>query len=465
VRASRFTNRQRRILLLMALIVAVVLALLAGFIITSLQNFERATTLITPSAAGTPGALPTATPLPASSPTPVSTPMPNEGIWSQVRAARLFDQVAHQVETNRALSPRAEIPLSFLGEQEMTEMLRQLYAERTLESELEPYAALDLVPKGPVSFEVRTPAGIYVREQEQLYVSTDQPEGDGNAQTLLAHAYVHALQDQHFDLEAMDDRTSTIDEELAAEALIAGDATLSTALYRHRDLASADWDALTALIMEAEHPRYSGQLEASEAWQQLKRFPNREGRAFVGELFEAGGWDAVNGTYTDPPQSTEQILHPVRYLEQRDAPTRVTVPDIGGALGEEWHEALEETLGELVVELYLNQALSEQKARRAAAGWDGDTLVVWERETGRQVVVWRLIWDSSADAREFENGLATLVEQRYFPVRPIRPPRGIVGHWWETNAGTFHVCRTGRYVLFLRAPDVNTAVNVASLVP
>jgi hypothetical protein len=449
----------------MALIVAVVLALLAGFIITSLQTFERATTRVTPSAASTPGALPTATPLPASSPTRGTTPMPDEGIWSQVRAARLFDQMAHQVETKRALSPRAEIPLSFLNQQEMTEMLRQLYAERNLELKLKPYAALDLVPEGPVSFEVRTPTGIYVREQEQLYVATDQPEGDGNAQTLLAHAYAHALQDQHFDLEAMDDRTSTIDEELAAEALIAGDATLSTALYRHGGLASADWEALTDLIMEAEHPRHSGQLEASAAWRHLKRFPNAEGRVFVQELFQAGGWDAVNRAYTDPPRSTEQILHPVRYLEQRDEPTQVSVPGIGSALGEEWRQALEETLGELVVGLYLNQALSEHEAWQAAAGWDGDRFVVWERETGRQVMVWRLIWDSSADAREFENSLVTVIEQRYFPVRPIRPPRGIVGRWWETDVGTFHVCRTGRYVLFLRAPDVNTAVNVASLVP
>jgi hypothetical protein len=391
--------------------------------------------------------------------------MPNEGIWSQVRAARLFDQVAHQVEASRALSPRAEIPLSFLDEQEMTATLRQLYAERNLDSELEPYAALDLAPEGPISFEVHVPAGIYVPEQEQLCMDTDRPEGDGNAQTLLAHAYVHALQDQHFDLEAMDDRTNTIDEDLAAEALIAGDAMLSTALYRHGDLASADWDALTDLIMEAEHPRYSGQLETSHAWQHLKRFPNAEGRVFVQRLLEAGGWDAVNRAYTDPPRSTEQILHPVRYLEQQDEPTQVAVPHIGWALGEEWQEAVEETLGELVVGLYLKEELPEQKAWQAAAGWDGDTFLVWERETGRQVVVWRTLWDSSADAREFEDGLVTFVEQRYYPVRPIHPPRGIVGHWWETDAGTFHLCRTGRYVLFLRAPDVNTAVNVASLVP
>jgi hypothetical protein len=465
VRASGFTSRQRRVVLLLVLIVAVVFALLAGFIITSLQNFQRATSFVTPSAVGTRGASSTGTPPPTPSPTRVATPVPEKGIWSQVRAARLFDQIAHQVETDRALSPRAEVPLSFLDEQEMTSMLRELYAGRNLESELLPYAALGLVPNGSVSFEVRAPAGIYVPEQEQLYVSTDQPEADGNAQTLLAHAYVHALQDQHFDLEAMEDRATSLDEKTAARALIAGDAMLSTALYRHGDLPSTDWDWLTNLTMEAEHPRYSDQLGASEAWRHLERFPNWEGRVFVQDLFETGGWDALNQAYIDPPRSTEQILHPSRYLEERDEPTRVIVPDVGRVLGEEWHKVVEETVGELVVGLYLDGELPEERSWRAGEGWDGDTFVVWEREGGPRVLVWRTIWDSSADAVELENSLVTFVQQRHFPVRPIRPPREAVGHWWETNAGTFHVCRAGRYVLFLQAPDVNTAVNVATLVP
>jgi hypothetical protein len=449
----------------MVLIVAVVFALFAGFIVTSLQNFERAAAVVTPSPAGTPGASPTSTPPPTLTPSRVATPVPQEGIWSQVRAARLFDQIARQVETDRALSPRAEVPLSFLEEQEMASMLRQVYAERDLESRLLPYTALGLVPEQPMSIDVRVSAGIYVPEQEQLYVAADQSEGDGNAQTLLAHAYVHALQDQEFDLEAMDDRAGTVDEELAAEALIAGDAMLSTALYRHGDLSSADWTWLTDLILEVEHPEYSGELAGSETWRRLERFPNQEGRRFAQELFEAEGWDGVNRAYTEPPRSTEQILHPSRYLGQRDEPTRVVVPDIGGLLGEEWRKVLEETLGEFVVGLYLNDVLPEERSWRAAEGWDGDTFVVWERENGRRVLVWRTVWDSSADAVEFENSLGTLIAQRHFPVQPFSPPRGLNGRWWKTTAGTFHVCRTARYVLLLQTPDVNTAVNVANGLP
>lgn len=465
VTASDFTDRQRRIVLLLVFVVAGVLALIAGFIVTSLENFDCAAAVVTASPANTSGAPAADTPLATATPTRAATSVPQEGIWTQVRAARLFEQIAHQVAMDRDLSPRAEVPLSFLNEVKMASMLRQRYAERDFESELLPYAALDLVPRSSISIEVRVPAAIYVSEQEQLYVATDQPESDGDAQTLLAHAYVHALQDQHFGLEAIGDRARTVDEELAAQALIAGDATLTTALYRYRDLSSADWTWLTDLIVEAEHPRYSDELASIEAWRRLERFANQEGRLFVHELLEAGGWDAVNQAYVDPPRSTEQILHPDRYFEPRDEPTEVVVPDIGGVLGQGWRKVLEDTLGELVVGLYLNEDLPEETIWQAAEGWDGDTFAVWEREDGRRVVVWRTAWDSSGDAAEFENSLVRLIAQRHFPVRPFSPPRGLTGHWWGTPTGIFHVVRTARHVGFLQAPDEDTAVNVASVLP
>lgn len=448
---------------MLALIVAGIFALLAGFIVTSLQGFERAVDIVTPSAGNSTEAPPTDTPEPTA--TPAATPVPREGIWSQVRAARLFDQIAHQVEVQRALSPKTEVPLSFLDEQDLTSVLQRLYEKRKLDSEVLPYTALGLVPGGAATIEARATAGIYVPEHEQLYVAIDQPEGDGNAQTALAHAYVHALQDQHFDLMGMSERGQTVDERLAIEALIGGDAMLSTALYRHGDLSSVDWTELIDLVMATEEPHYSDLLANSAAWRRLMRFPHQEGRVFVEALFGAGGWETVNQAYSDPPRTTEQILHPSRYLEQRDAPTRVVVPDLGDVLGEEWRMVVEETMGELVVGLCLNSELPEEVSWRAAEGWGGDTLVIWERESGRRLLIWRTVWDSSVDAREFASGLNALIRERHFPARPMDPPRGLPGDWWETAAGTFQVDRTGRYVVFVQGPDTNTVVNVARMMP
>ncbi len=450
----------------MALIVVVVLALLAGFLITSLQSLD-------PVPIATPVTLSEA-PSPSSTPSPplaTSTPAPEGGIWPQVRAARLFDQIARQVETRRALSPREEVPLSFLDDHEMKETLQKLYTEDGPPPAVLPLTALGVLPDAPMRVQAQTPAGIYVSEQQQLYVSTDRPENDPDAQTLLAHAYVHALQDQHFDLEATRARARTTDERLAVQALIEGDATLATALYSSDDPSSADWERLTDLIVQAEHPHYGDTLANFDAWTRLQRFPNQEGRTFAGAVFEHGGWDALNSAYTDLPRSTEQILHPSRYLGlesptgQPDRPSTVVVPNLDPALGEEWRLQLEDTLGEFAIGLFLSQVMPEETARHIADGWDGDTFVIWERENGRRLLVWRSIWGTSADAADYEQGLALAIPQRHLPVRPIDPPQGLPGRWWETDAGALYLGRAARYVLLVRAPDTNTVINVLQALP
>ncbi len=460
MRAVGFTGRQRHALLLLALFVAAVLAVLAGFIITSLQNFERASAIGTPLAAHvTKETAPSPTPLPTATATPAATPMPEEGIWSQVRGARLFDQVARQMEMVRGLTPLRGVALNFVDEAEMDSLLRKLHAERDLESEHLPYIVLGILPERSLDFDIRAPAAVYVPEEEQVYVDTSRPMGDASAQTVLAWAYVRALQDQHFGLEMIDARTRTIDERLAAQALIAGDAAVSTGLYCHRDLASADWERLTELAIEAEHIGLNDGPGDHEAWRRLQRFPSVEGRAFVQELFEAGGWDAVNRAYTDLPRSTAQILHPARYMEQQGRPNLTVVPDMSEVLGQGWELVLEDTLGELVVGLYLTQVLPEGRSRDAAEGWDGDTFVVWAREDGERVLIWRTRWESSVDARVFEDALGAAVTEKYSLAEPMSPGEGAAGRWWESEAGGFHISRTGLSVLFVRAPDATTAAN------
>jgi hypothetical protein len=441
-----FTRRQRLTVLLLVVLVVVVLAMTVGFIVTSIQSWKRA-------APAAPQPFPSSLPTPVSSPSPSPTPLPTpeEGIWSQVQAARLFDQIAHQVETLRGLSPRAEVPLSFVDERQIL-----------------PYVALGLLPDASISIDPHQAAGVYVPDQEQLYVVIGRQEVGADDQALLGHAYAHALQDQHFDLGAMDARATSTDATLAVQALVEGDATLLAALYRYEDLTVADWRHLEGLILEAEQPGYGEDLDRSEAWARLQRFPYREGRRFAEALFQAGGWEAINRAYADPPRSAEQVLHPERYLGEpgeRDEPTRVVVPELGAVLGEDWGMLLQGTLGEFVVGLYLDLLLPEEVSWEAADGWDGDTFAVWEREDGSRVLVWRTIWDSTAEAVEFEQALFALIPQRYLPAWPVDPPRGLTGRWWEMDAGAVCVSRVARYVIIAHAPDVNALANVMGVLP
>ena len=456
--ASGFTPRQRLTVLLMVAAVIAVFGMLAGIVVTSIQRLESPLPAATQPFVSAP-------PTPFLTPTPDSPDVPEEGIWSQVQAARLFDQIARQVETLRGLSPRAEVPLSFLNEQELTALLRQIYTGRDPEARLLPYTALGLLPDVSVSVLPYPAAGIYVAEQEQLYAASGPQEIDADGQALLAHAYVHALQDQHFDLGVMDARATTTDAALAVRALVEGDATLLTAFYRYEDLVAADWEHLAELVLQAEQPGYGEELDRSETWTRLKRFPYWEGRRFAHALFQDGGWQALNSAYTDPPRSTEHVLHPDRYLEGRRSPPLVVVPDLGPVLGEDWTMLLQDTLGEFVAGLYLDTLLPEETAWRAADGWDGDTLVVWEHDDGSRVLAWRTIWDTTADAAEFERASASLITHRYVPAWPVDPPRGLAGQWWETDREALCVFRVARYVTSVQAPDVNALANIVQVLP
>lgn len=456
--ASDFTPGQRRIVISLIIAVVVVFAVLAGFVVTSLRSWDSPPPVATQPFVSRP-------PTPTLTPSPVPSPTFEAGIRSQVQAARLFDQIAHQVETLRGLSPRAEVPLSFLDEAGMTALLRQLYAGHGPQARLFPYTALGMLPHASISIHPHRAAGIYLPEQGQLYVAAGRQQSSPDDQALLAHAYAHALQDQHFDLGAMDARATTTDAALAVQALVEGDAILLTALYRYEDLGAADWPRLTELISQVEQPGYGEELDRSPTWARLQRFPYREGRRFADTILQAGGWEALNRAYTDPPRSAEQVLHPQRYLDERDEPTRVVVPDLAAALGEDWTMLLQDTLGEFVVSLYLDALLPDATARQAADGWDGDTFVVWQHEDGSRVLVWRTIWDSTAEAAEFERALVALIPQRYLPAWPVDPPRGLGGRWWETDVGAVSVSRVARYVITAHAPDVNALANLMEVLP
>jgi hypothetical protein len=159
------------------------------------------------------------------------------------------------------------------------------------------------------------------------------------------------------------------------------------------------------------------------------------------------------------------VLHPERYLGSREAPSEIVVPDLADDLGAGWETLHRDTLGEFVIALYLAQQLRQETAWQAADGWDGDNIVAWEHEGGDQVLVWRTLWASTAEAAEFERAMTAMVPHRYLPAWPLEPPLGSVGGWWETDTEAVYICRVARYVTFARAPDVNLLADVVEVLP
>jgi hypothetical protein len=120
--------------------------------------------------------------------------------------------------------------------------------------------------------------------------------------------------------------------------------------------------------------------------------PYLAGRDFIRALHGQGGWPAVRKAWDDPPRSTEQVLHPEKYMA-REEPRRVSgrSAPAGGRLIQEG------VLGEA-----LTRTLLGEGSDAAAAGWGGDLYQVWD-VGGRTLVVWRTEWDNAADGREFQD--------------------------------------------------------------
>jgi hypothetical protein len=166
-------------------------------------------------------------------------------------------------------------------------------------------------------------AGYYDPKTGEFHLA-DWIDLDGQ-KPIMAHELTHALQDQHFNLRRFEHwPKGDSDAELAAHALIEGDATLAMALY----VANNPLRALAFLKSLGTAGMPSAELEkAPRALRETLLFPYEEGINWTRSLYKQGGWDRVSKAFTDLPQSTEQILHPEKYFAH-EAPVKVTLPDI-----------------------------------------------------------------------------------------------------------------------------------------
>ena len=255
-------------------------------------------------------------------------------------------------------------------------------------------------------------AGFYDSETNEMVVVTTGEDGapiSASDEVTFAHETIHALQDQHFDLLALQDESvvENDDKYLAVNALIEGDATIGQVQYMAENPGlllqlQAELEDLDSTILDSAPPFITETL----------LFPYDEGATFVNALYEEGGWDLVNEAYENVPQSTEQILHPEKYLEG-EAPIEVTVNDPLPVLGPEWEILDVNSFGEYVTRLFLDTGeIRPSTAVEAAEGWGGDEYVVAGNED-ETALVWSTEWDTGEDAEEFFKILSTHEAKRY----------------------------------------------------
>lgn len=312
-------------------------------------------------------------------------------------------------------------------------------------------------------------AGYYRPKTKNLYLADWLTLDEQNS--VMVHELTHALQDQHFRLE----RFSRLpkgqsDYELAIASLIEGDATavmLNHLLKPQRlDIASIPIPLSTVFdqLQKSDDARIKVLNRAPPVIRESLLFPYAYGTTFVQYILIHSSWKRVSEAYADPPDSTEQVLHPAKFLN-RDYPVRIQLPRLEKVLGKASVRRLFDTNGEFGHYLILSQYIDKGKARRAAEGWGGDQFALYENKaTGNTLVVQYSTWDSEADADEFARAYAERTVARYPDAREVRPARETTIRMWETAEGNVYLERQGRDVLILEGLDEAAMKKLPQLV-
>lgn len=290
------------------------------------------------------------------------------------------------------------------------------------------------------------------------------------SRSTLAHELTHALQDQQFNLSS--GTPSTRDGYNARNGLIEGEANYVQ--HRYEANCGGQWRCLD--ISSAGGGGGGSDLHLGVY--ALEYFPYADGPAFVDSVFDRKGWQGVNALHEDVPESTEQVIHPRKY--GTDAPRNLTIRNTSSAGWERvrpdgrpdyatlGQSALSAMFGYTIYDSYNQssvvppQAFLNREGRSVnrtdpfeyglayTNGWDGDRMAVYEKNNGTGYV-WKLAWDSPAEAREFVRGYRELLT--HWGGERVLGRQGV----WEVEraspfADAFRISRQGSTVTIVNAP-------------
>ena len=272
-------------------------------------------------------------------------------------------------------------------------------------------------------------AGYFDPDSNALYVPTDIDPSQ--ARLVISHELVHALQHQYLNLDSLVELKRQNDRRSAAQAILEGQATLAQilVLMPEQKIESLPnfWDLRSALGGQQDQMKVFG---SAPLWlRESLIFPYLGGAEFVRWFDHEYPGKQPYGVLM--PISTEQILHPARYVAG-DRPDAMAFESPGPDT-----VRYEDGLGEFEIRLLLEQHLGGDSAAASfAAGWDGDRYqVLGGRSAARagragrvgragvaggagggaaraDALVWYTLWDDKRAAAHFKQGLQSAWAKR-----------------------------------------------------
>jgi hypothetical protein len=199
--------------------------------------------------------------------------------------------------------------------------------------------------------------GFYDPETKRLVVRGTTPTPF--VQQTIVHELVHAIDDQHFDLDRPE-LESDSEAELAFAALVEGNAS------RIDELWYDDQSRAVRRQIDADgEDLFGGSDSGPEVLSIVSGYPYFAGPGLIERLLEEGGQARLDAAFRRPPTTSEQVLDPD--LAAR-APVAVPPHPAGSRVLES------DVLGELGLAILLQESPLEPEA---ALGWAGDRYVTY----------------------------------------------------------------------------------------
>jgi hypothetical protein len=268
-----------------------------------------------------------------------------------------------------------------------------------------------------------------------------------------------AVQQELFDIAALRQRTRGVGSDAfrAANALILGDVAQVSSGYIATALTSDEARTVREPIADSQL------LKAPRIVRETVLFPLREGADFIAQLFEEGGWDAVNDAYSDPPVSTEQVLHMQKYID-REEPHQTAIPDISADLGRGWNQVNADTMGEFLLRVFLEEYLDSTRAAEAVAGWGGDHYSLLNGPLGERLLISMISWDTFEYAAEFLDAFQVFMGVKYQGVEGVSTVGDQSSRRWVAPDETVFVGRIGPAILWITGESRAVVADALDLV-
>ncbi|WP_439025422.1 Hvo_1808 family surface protein [Haloarchaeobius sp. DT45] len=261
--------------------------------------------------------------------------------------------------------------------------------------------------------------GYYAAGTNAIVMVSDDPDRLVINNATLMHELVHALQDQHFDIERVQNQAETQDQQLAANGLIEGEADYIEALYVER-CTSGEWDCVKTPSQQSS----SGSSGVNLGILVTIFQPYSDGPQYIHEVVKEQGWGPINALWETPPQSSSVFIHP----DWTVTPVNVTVDDRSrngwqpfehgsDTVGEAsiysmfWYQSRQYDIAAINTSTFSTpSSVYDRFDYRSppSAGWVGDAVLPYQNgdEYGH---VWVTEWATPADAIEFRQAYETVL--------------------------------------------------------